>query len=254
MALTHPKSFYCPDERFLQFESGGFTYANTDGGILYWKIATSGGNLVIDFFKNDKMQSASRVATGTATLSTTDYLSVTVSAVNSSGLVFNALHFDDTAQDRVTDTGKVLVSLTMDSDFEVEEKTIQSLAPNGIIEGQGVSGCAFVRFHREATRNIVNELRRKLENYVGRDGRNMPNILDVVDIEQVKEAAKAFALSKIFNNYANGGDPQLDPAILNSRRYRRDYEEALGRVTFWIDRDGDGAADGAKRAGQARWR
>jgi hypothetical protein len=107
---------------------------------------------------------------------------------------------------------------------------------------------SFVRFHDEAVKDIVKDLRK-----VGLviDGcrldpskRKQIDAYDLLDKEEVKEAAKYFALSKIFAWLSDQPEDKWDQL---SAKFQ---SEAAGSITplITIDQDDDGKLDDEERA------
>lgn len=101
----------------------------------------------------------------------------------------------------------------------------------------------FVRFHAEAAKDIITDLRRTgivVNGYLtnGKDRKQL-DAYDLLDKEEVREAAKYFALSKIFEWLS---DAPADKWEVLANKYKA---EAAGSLTplITIDSDDDGLID-----------
>lgn len=251
MSFSDPKAFYCPDMRVLQAQFTGFDYTNTDNGIVYPVLTTSGGNVVLSLYKNDLRQAASLVAQGSAALSTTDYATITLTAQNSSGLNGEVL-LDDRDQVR-GDFGPLLITFTFDNDLEVTEKNIADWAIDDQIEGEGTANCRFVRFHRWGTTKVIQTLTARMVSRVQGDDRNLPNLLTAINLDAAKEAAVGYVLYKLYMNHSNGIDVRVDPDYQKALTYQAVYEREIKNVLLFVDTNEDKKADRAVSSRRARW-
>jgi len=121
------------------------------------------------------------------------------------------------------------ISMVFSDDFDLVAAYPSIM--NHLPEGQE----SFIRFHEEAAKDIINDLRRTgivVENkLLDTQKRKKLDVFDLMDIEEVREAAKYFTLSKIFGWLS---DAPSDKWQLLEAKYEA---EAAGSLTPLITVD-----------------
>ena len=253
MSQLDPSAFYADDTRFLRVNIEGINYDNTNAGIIYWESSISSNVLTISVYSNDKKQSGSKVASGSATIDRNDYMSFTLVEAHSSGMSGTLLFdYTDTSLDGTT-SGKILVSFTFDADLTISEKEIGNWTSSNQWEGAGTANCKFIRAHRWTTKKIIDVLRVKAKLKLDIDDKNLPDLFQIINFEAAKEAATNYCLHRIHLNQANGADPRVDPNLAKAAYYKTEFEREMRSAEFFVDLNADGKVDDTFGANTARW-
>ena len=252
MAQIGPAAFECNDKRVKRLQLLGLSQANTDAGVVYINITTSGSTTTVDVYKTPYRQSSTKVATGTATLSSVDVMSGTLTAANTSGMTGEfTLDFVASAAD--TATAKALVAFTFDDDLNYFEKTIENFATSNAWEGSGGSANMFILAHRLTTFELINKIRNAVDGIVElRSDNLMPDLFQIVSFERYKIAAICYALHILFSNAANTSSAD-DPLRQLSQQYYERYVKEFASVRVDVDHDEDGDVDATTGGGGRVW-
>jgi hypothetical protein len=127
--------------------------------------------------------------------------------------------------------------------------------PNIVDDFIPTGDTTFIRYHQAVTRDIIQKLRNQGRTKVKTrpdnaklDGNSKYladiTIWDLLDVSQLRIAAKFLALSKIF--FACSDDIE-DKWLQLADRYNRDFEEAFGVYLLTLDTDDDGTLDRDER-------
>jgi hypothetical protein len=247
-------AYYDNDTRIKRAKWAGFTYANTDVGIIYYTAAVSGGNVTVSVYSRPTMATADLVASSASTaVSTTSWTAITITEENSSGLSAE-LEIDFTTDAASITAGKQIVTFSFDDDFEVYEKAIADWAPSNTWEGEGSEGCAYVRAHRFATNWAVMKLRQRVKGQVDSNSQNLPNLFDIdLSLEEVRDASVKYALHVVYFNQKNSGDIDIDPFAKSSMIFKQEAEGLIQSTPIHLDTNQDGVIDDTSRGTGAVW-
>lgn len=251
--------FYDADVRVKYARWLGFTYGedhtanNTDRGVVYYTAIASGGTVTVNVYAEPTMQSGSLVASGSASVSSTEWTVISITEENSSNLS-GTLKIDFTDDSSSITAGKQIVTFSFDYDLELYEKVISDWSSSNAWEGEGTTGCAFVRAHRAATAWVIHKLMTRLKGQVDYDNKNLPDLFDMdLTLEEMRDGAVKYALHHIYLNQKNSGNIEDDPFAASAAIWLQEAEKHVDAFPIHLDLDADGDIDSVAKARTRTW-